>query len=102
MLLDSSFRIPGTRMRGGLDPLIGLIPGLGDAVGIALSAYLVIECMRLGVPRRTLARMVWNVAVEGIVGAVPILGDLFDLRFKANVRNVRLLERALRTEQVRS
>jgi len=98
-LLDSSFRIPGTRIRTGLDPLIGLIPGVGDLAGAALSTYLVAEAARLGIPRRTLARMMTNVGIETIVGAIPILGDLFDVAFRANRRNVKLLENALRRQE---
>lgn len=98
-LLDSSFRIPGTRMRGGLDPLLGLIPGVGDAVGAAMSLYLVAEAARLGVSRAVLARMIGNVALESAVGLVPLLGDAFDFYYKANRRNIRLLETALARER---
>ena len=90
-LLDSAFSIPGTRFRIGLDGLLGLIPGIGDSLGAALSAYIIVEAARLGAPRRLLLRMIGNVAVEGIVGAVPIVGDVFDIVWKANVRNVALL-----------
>ena len=71
------------------------MPGIGDAVGFGLSGYLVWRASRLGVPRATLARMLGNVALETVIGAVPVLGDAFDFAFKANNRNVRLLERAL-------
>jgi hypothetical protein len=89
-LLDDSIPIPGVG-RIGLDPLIGLIPGVGDAAGALLSAYLIVEAGRLGVPRSLLVRMGSNVAVEAVVGAVPFLGDLFDAGWKANARNARLL-----------
>lgn len=90
--LDSSIRVPGTRLRVGLDGLLGLIPGVGDAVGAALSSYIIVEAARLGVPNSVLARMVLNVAVETLLGVIPVVGDLFDFAWKANRRNVRLLQ----------
>ncbi len=95
-LLDSSIPIPGTRFRFGLDSLIGLVPGIGDLAGGALSLYIILESARMGVPRGVLARMGWNVAVDSLVGAVPVLGDLFDAGFKANMRNLALLEGVVR------
>ena len=91
-LLDDSLRVPGTGFRFGLDAVIGLVPGIGDATGAALSAYVLVEAGRLGAPRATLLRMAGNVALEAIAGAVPFLGDLFDAGWKANLRNLRLLE----------
>lgn len=93
-LLDSSIRLPGG-FRIGIEALIGLVPFLGDAVGVVLSGYIVREAARLGVPRSVLLRMIGNVAVEGLVGLVPILGDVFDAAWKANQRNVQLLEQHL-------
>ena len=93
-LLDSAVRLPGG-FRVGLDGLVGLVPIVGDLVGAGLSGYLVVAAARLGIPRRTVARMVANVAVETLIGAVPLLGDAFDLVFKANERNARLLRREL-------
>ena len=93
-LLDSAVRLPGG-FRVGLDGLVGLVPGVGDLVGAGLSGYLVVAAARLGLPRRTVARMVANVAVETVVGAVPLVGDAFDFVFKANERNARLLHEAL-------
>jgi hypothetical protein len=90
-LLDSSIPIPGTRFSIGLDALIGLVPFLGDLIGVALSTYIVGEAARLGTSRSVLARMVFNVAVEGLAGLVPLAGDVFDAAWKANQRNVRLL-----------
>jgi hypothetical protein len=95
-LLDSSIPIPGTRFSLGLDQLIGLVPGIGDLIGGFLSLYIILESARLGAPRGLLARMGWNVAVDTLVGEVPILGDLFDIGFKANIRNLTLLDRYLR------
>jgi hypothetical protein len=90
-LLDSSIPIPGTRLTIGLDALIGLFPVLGDAVGVVLSSYIVREAAALGAPRSILARMAFNVALEGLIGVIPLAGDVFDAAFKANQRNVRLL-----------
>ncbi len=90
--LDAAFRVPGTRFRVGLDAIVGLIPVAGDAAGLALSAYILAEAARLRVPAPVLARMAANVAVETLVGLVPFLGDLFDAAWKANERNVALLD----------
>ena len=90
-LLDSSIPIPGTRFTIGLDALIGLFPVVGDVVGVFLSSYILKEAAALGVSRSILARMAFNVAVEGLVGMIPFAGDVFDAAFKANQRNVRLL-----------
>lgn len=94
-LLDSAFRIPILGYRVGWDAILGLVPGLGDAVGLLFSGYIVFEAARLGAPKSVLARMIYNVALEFIIGVIPIIGDLFDAVWKANIRNVRLLERAL-------
>ena len=90
-LLDSSIPIPGTRFTIGLDALIGLFPVVGDVIGVFLSSYIVKEAAALGVSRSILARMAFNVAVEGLIGMIPFAGDVFDAAFKANQRNVRLL-----------
>ena len=94
-ILDSSFRVPGTRIRFGIDMIIGLVPGLGDLVAGALSLYIIAESARMGVPRSLLLRMGWNVAVDTLVGEIPIFGDLFDVAWKANMRNLVLLEQYL-------
>ena len=93
ILLDNSIPIPGTGIRVGLDALLGLVPGAGDLAGGAFSLYILLQAARLGVPRTLLARMGWNLVVDVVVGAVPLLGDLFDAGFKANMRNLALLER---------
>jgi hypothetical protein len=95
-LLDSAVTIPGTRYRFGLDALIGLIPGIGDAIGAILSTYLIFHAARLGAPRSTLVRMMANVGLDTIVGEIPLLGDLFDVGWKSNTRNLALLEEHLR------
>jgi hypothetical protein len=89
--LDNAVRIPGTRFGIGLDGLIGLIPGIGDAVGAALAGYIVIQAARLGASRATLVRMLLNVGVDTVIGAIPAVGDLFDFGWKANARNLALL-----------
>ena len=91
-LLDEAIRIPGIGYRVGIDPLIGLLPVSGDAVGAVLSLYIVAESARLGVPRETLARMVVNIAIDTAGGSIPIAGSLLDAVWKANERNVSLLE----------
>lgn len=91
-LLDNAFTIPGTRFRFGLDALIGLVPGLGDAVSAVFSGYLILQASRLGAPKSVVSRMVANVAVDTVVGWVPLLGDLFDVAWKSNVKNMALLE----------
>jgi hypothetical protein len=93
VLLDSGIRIPGTRIRIGLDPILGLVPGLGDVAGAALSAGIFAEGVRRGASRATLVRMAANIALDLLVGAIPVLGDLFDVVLKVNLRNVALLER---------
>ena len=94
-LMDSSIALPGG-FRIGWDGIIGLIPGIGDVIGLGVSAWIVLGAARLGTPKATLARMAGNVAVESLIGAVPLFGDVFDLVFKANERNMRLLERHAR------
>jgi hypothetical protein len=90
-LLDSSIPIPGTRFTIGLEALIGLFPFVGDLIGVLLSSFILSEAARLGAPRSLLWRMGFNVGVEGVVGIVPFAGDVFDAAFKANQRNVALL-----------
>jgi hypothetical protein len=97
--LDDRFRIPGTSRRVGLDGLLGLIPGIGDTATTLVAAYIVIEAARMGVPKRTLARMLGNVGVDYIIGLVPLAGDLADLAWKANRRNARLLHEHLTAER---
>ena len=92
-LLDSVARVPGTSFRFGLDPVLGLVPGLGDVAGAALSGYVVLLASRLGAPTSVLVRMLGNVAIDTVVGMVPLFGDLFDASWKSNTRNLALLER---------
>ncbi|MBV9076574.1 MAG: DUF4112 domain-containing protein [Methylobacteriaceae bacterium] len=99
-LLDTAFVLPGTKFRFGVDGLIGLIPGVGDAISAVLSSYIIWEAKRLGLPRWKLARMGANVALDTAVGAVPFLGDLFDMAFKSNRRNLRIIQDHLAREGV--
>jgi hypothetical protein len=90
---DTKFEIPIIKARVGWDPIIGLIPGIGDFIGFLLSSYVVIEALRLKVPKPVIGRMLINMFVEFLGGIVPILGDAFDAYWKANKRNVELLEK---------
>ncbi|KAB1198106.1 MULTISPECIES: DUF4112 domain-containing protein [Haloferax] len=90
--LDNAIAIPGTNYRIGLDPILGLVPGIGDTTASAMSAYILVEAAMLGVPRATLARMFGNVLLDTVFGSIPLVGDVFDAAWKANTRNVRLLE----------
>jgi Domain of unknown function (DUF4112) len=90
-MLDTAFILPGTNVRFGVESLLRLLPGIGDALASALSCYLLYEAHRLGVPRLMLARMAGNVIVEAVFGAVPFAGDAFDVFFRANRRNAALL-----------
>jgi hypothetical protein len=94
-LLDDAIPIPGTKYRFGLDAIIGLVPGLGDAIGAIFSVFIVYHAARLGAPKTTLFRMMSNIGVDTIVGEIPLLGDLFDFGWKANRKNLILLEQHL-------
>jgi len=96
VLLDSAFRIPGTRIRFGLDAIVGLIPGLGDISTPAFAGLLLLQAVRMRLPIVVQARMVGNAALDMLLGLVPILGDLADVGWKANLRNLALLERHAR------
>jgi hypothetical protein len=94
-LLDSAFQIPGTKIRVGLDPLLGLIPVVGDFIGLLAGGYIVMLAAGLGVPRVVLARMWLNLAIDAVLGAIPILGDVLDAAWRAHAKNATLLDRAL-------
>jgi hypothetical protein len=93
--LDDGIKLPVIPVRVGLDPIIGLVPGLGDAVGAILAAWILVEAAGLGASRATLGRMVYNIAVDALGGAIPVVGDIFDVAWKSNLRNVALLDRQL-------
>ena len=91
-LLDDAIPIPGTSYRIGIDPLLGLVPGIGDVLGALLSAWILVIAARIGAPPAVLARMGLNMAIDALAGAIPVAGDLFDAGWKANARNLRLVE----------
>lgn len=99
-LLDNAIPIPGTRYRIGLDPILGLAPGFGDTVATALSAYIVVEAARMGLSRAILTQMVFNILLETAIGSVPVLGDIFDAAWKANIKNLELLESHLEVSEL--
>lgn len=98
-LLDNAIPIPGTKIRFGLDPILGLLPGGGDTVTGAISAYIVVEAARMGVSREILGKMIGNILIDSFAGTVPVVGDLFDLGWKANVKNIELLEEHLNVNE---
>ncbi|NJN48349.1 MAG: DUF4112 domain-containing protein [Candidatus Competibacteraceae bacterium] len=94
--LDNAIPVPGMGgYRIGVDGLIGLIPGVGDAFGAVLSTYILGEAARLGVPKSVLLRMLFNIVIESIIGLIPFAGDIFDMAWKSNLRNVKLLDNYL-------
>lgn len=92
-LMDEAFPLPGTNIRVGLDAVIGLIPGIGDVVGGVLSTWIVVGALRHRVPPSIIARMVLNICIDLLFGAVPVAGDVFDFLFEENMKNMRLLEK---------
>ena len=94
-LLDNAIAIPGTKFRFGLDPILGLLPGGGDTITGGISAYIVVEAARMGVPREILGKMVGNILIDSFAGTIPVVGDLFDVGWKSNVKNIELLEKHL-------
>ena len=101
-LLDSRWRIPGTRIPIGIDGIASIVPGIGDTATGVVSAYIVWQATRFGVPRSVLLRMAGNVGLDWAVGSIPVLGTLFDIGFKANSRNMRLLREHLERERDRN
>jgi uncharacterized membrane protein len=101
-LLDGAIVIPGTKQRIGIDPILGLIPGGGDTVSAALSGYIIVEAARMGLPRKALIQMVLNLAVDTVVGSVPVVGDIFDVVSKANLRNMQIVESHVQAPLVRT
>ncbi len=97
-LLDDAITIPVVNVKVGLDPLVSLVPVSGDIVAVVCSLYIVFEAVRSGVPRSVVVRMLLNIAIDAAVGSIPVVGDLFDVVWKANRRNVRLFERAVGVE----
>ena len=100
-IMDSAFQIPGTNIRMGVDALLGLLPGIGDAISASISSYLIWEAKQLGVSKLVLARMAGNVAIDTVIGAVPFAGDIFDVAYKANVKNIALLKKHVEKQGLR-
>ncbi|WP_373537582.1 DUF4112 domain-containing protein [Microcoleus sp.] len=98
-LMDTAIGIPGTKFRIGLDPLIGLVPGAGDLVDTAFSAYLIYLATQFKIPPQTLGKMIYNISLEAVVGSVPLVGDIFDAFYKSNMRNLALLEAHIEVEE---
>ena len=96
-LMDSAFLIPGLNRRVGLDAVLGLVPGVGDALSAALASYIIWEARQLGLPHWKIARMIGNVAMDTAIGAIPLAGDVFDVFFKSNERNLRIIHEHLGT-----
>lgn len=94
-ILDASIGLPFTKFKIGLDPILGLVPGLGDVVTTIFSAYIIVMAARFGLPWRILRQMLLNVGLEFVVGGIPIVGDIFDAFYKSNIRNLGLLEKHL-------
>ncbi len=97
--LDEAITIPGTERKIGIDPIIGLIPGGGDLIGGVISIYIMYAGIKMGMPRTTIIRMFGNVALEFVIGCIPIIGDLFDAMWKSNQRNVKLIEGSVMSEE---
>lgn len=95
-ILDNAIPIPGTKQRIGIDPIIGMLPGGGDLVTGALGAYIILESARMGVERQIIGKMIGNILLDAIAGTVPVVGDFFDMGWKANVKNIALLEKHIK------
>lgn len=94
-LIDDAVRIPGTAIRFGLDPIIGLIPVAGDILTVLCGSFIILTARRLGVPTKDLTRMTYHQLINGLIGAIPVLGDLYSFGFKSHVKNSAILVRAL-------
>ncbi|MGH8729184.1 MAG: DUF4112 domain-containing protein [Burkholderiales bacterium] len=98
-LMDDSISIPGTDLKVGLEAIVGLIPGLGDLATAVVSLHIIAEAKKLGVPKKILSKMLWNVAVDTVIGAVPAAGDVFDAFWKANRKNIDLIKKHFENER---
>lgn len=99
-LMDNQFTIPGTDIRIGLDPILGLLPGIGDTASLAVSGYIVHKAHKAGVHPFLLSRMGWNIFIDWLIGLIPLVGDIFDVGFKANRKNIALIREHFRTRPV--
>ncbi|MGL5941599.1 MAG: DUF4112 domain-containing protein [Waterburya sp.] len=100
-LLDTAIGIPGTKFRIGLDPILGLVPGGGDLIAALMSAYMIYLATRFKLEKEEIGKMVGNVAIETVFGSIPLVGDIFDAYFKANIRNLEILENHLQKSNTR-
>jgi hypothetical protein len=100
-IMDTAWRIPLTRWRFGLDSVLGLVPGAGDFINVGISAYAILLARRLGAPNSLLIKMVGNSAIDFGLGTVPVVGDIFDMFFKSNIRNLKLLTDYLEKQVVK-
>jgi Domain of unknown function (DUF4112) len=101
-LLDTAIGIPGTKFRIGLDPILGLIPGGGDLIAALISAYMIYLATRFRLEKEEIGKMVGNVAIETIFGSIPLIGDIFDAYYKANIRNLKILENHLQKSNTKT
>lgn len=97
--LDSAFRIPGTKIRFGWDPILGILPGIGDLASAGPGAYILLESHRMGVPTHVLGRQLFNIGVDTVVGSIPVIGTFFDVGLRANRRNVKMLREYIETRE---
>lgn len=97
-VMEGAFRVPGTKKTFGIDPIMGLLPIGGDVIGLGISGYMIYQIRQLGAPNRLIARMLFNVTLDTLVGTVPLLGDALDFAIKSNSRNLKLLEKWLAKE----
>ena len=98
-LMDTAIGIPGTKFRIGLDPIFGLVPGAGDLISTAFSAYIIYLATRFSLPVKDIRKMIFNIGLEAVVGTVPLVGDMFDAYYKSNIRNLAILEQHLQTAE---
>ena len=98
-LMDTAIGIPGTKFRIGLDPIFGLVPGAGDIISTAFSAYIIYLATRFSLPVKDIRKMIFNIGLEAVVGTVPLVGDMFDAYYKSNIRNLAILEQHLQTAE---
>lgn len=97
-LLDKSIKIPVIGYRVGVDSIIGIIPGVGDVAGAAISSYIVYRGYKMNVPKKVLGKMIFNIGLETVVGSIPVIGDIFDVIWKSNIKNVELIKKNILTQ----
>ena len=98
--MDNKFRVPGTKITFGIDSLLGLIPGIGDTISLAVSGYVLKRARHYQAPKSLQAKMIWHIFIDWLIGLIPFLGDIFDVGYKANIKNVALLKKHLDENQI--